>query len=98
MATEQDHSLSQQASAKRAADSNYQPSLAELRAIDQVLIEQARERRAAREKQVRQMRANNRIEGFEPDAGDLAMQQRYIEGTASLDDLLQYAKGFATKR
>lgn len=36
--------LVQQATAKRAADSSYQPSLAELKAIDKVLIEQAQER------------------------------------------------------
>jgi len=36
--------LVQQATAKREADSSYQPSLAELKAIDKVLIEQARER------------------------------------------------------
>lgn len=51
-----------------------------------------------REKHVAQMRANQRIEGFEPDADDLAMQQRYIEGTATLDDLLQYAMRFATSK
>lgn len=36
--------LVQQATAKREANSSYQPSLAELKAIDKVLIEQARER------------------------------------------------------
>lgn len=36
--------LVQQAIAKREANSSYQPSLAELKAIDKVLIEQARER------------------------------------------------------
>lgn len=51
-----------------------------------------------REKHVHQMRANHRIEGFDPDAVDLAMQQRYIDGTASLDDLLQYAQAFATRK
>lgn len=36
--------LVQEATAKREADSSYQPSLAELKAIDNALIEQARER------------------------------------------------------
>ncbi len=51
--------------------------------------------RAEREKHVAQMRANFAIEGIRPDAGDLDMQQRYIDGTANLDDLLQYARAFA---
>ena len=48
-----------------------------------------------REKHVAQMRANFAIEGMQPDAEDLAMQQRYIDGTASTDDLLQHARAFA---
>ena len=52
--------------------------------------------RAEREKHVAQMRANHRLEGFEPDAEDLAMQQAYIEGTKTLDDLLRYALAFAS--
>jgi len=51
--------------------------------------------KAEREKHVAQMRANNRIEGFLPDADDLAMQQRYIDGTATTDDLMQHARTFA---
>ena len=51
--------------------------------------------RAEREKHVAQMRANSAIEGIHPDAGDSVMQQRYIDGTASLDDLLQHARAFA---
>lgn len=51
--------------------------------------------KAGRARAVAQMNANFRIEGFAPDADDLVMQQRYIEGTAGLDDLLQYAMAFA---
>lgn len=54
--------------------------------------------KAEREKHVAQMRANFVIENMRPDAGDLAMQQRYIDGTASLDDLLQYARNFAASK
>lgn len=54
--------------------------------------------KAEREKHVAQMRANFAIEDMQPEAADLAMQQRYIEGTASLDDLLQYASTFATSK
>lgn len=54
--------------------------------------------KAEREKHVTQMRANFAIEDMQPDAGDVAMQQRYIDGTASLDDLLQYARAFAISK
>jgi len=47
MTTEQEHRLVQEATAKRAADPYYQPTLAELKAVDAVLIEQAREKMAA---------------------------------------------------
>lgn len=42
--------------------------------------------KAEREKHVAQMRANFAIEDMRPDADDQAMQQRYIDGTASLND------------
>lgn len=54
--------------------------------------------REDRAKHVAQMRANFAIEDMRPDADDLAMQQRYVEGTASLDDLLQYARSFAARK
>jgi len=44
IATQQDNKMSAIASAKRVADPNYTPSIPELKAIDQVLIQQARER------------------------------------------------------
>jgi hypothetical protein len=44
MATPQDHELVEQATKKRAENPDYQPSLPELKAIDQVLIERAKER------------------------------------------------------
>lgn len=44
MATMQDHELVNQAAARRDADPRYLPTAAELKAIDQVLIEQTRER------------------------------------------------------
>lgn len=53
--------------------------------------------REERAKHVAQTNANFRIEGFEPDAQDIQLQQEYIEGTKTLDDLLNYAKAFATK-
>ena len=51
--------------------------------------------KAEREKHVVQMRANFAIEGLQPDAADLAIQQRYIDGTATADDLLEHARAFA---
>lgn len=44
MATNQERDLVHQATAKRDADSRYQPTQDELAAIDQVLIEQAKAR------------------------------------------------------
>jgi hypothetical protein len=46
MATELDHELVRQATLKRIENPNYQPTLEELKAVDQVLIEQARARLA----------------------------------------------------
>ena len=56
MATAGENQLVQEATAKRATNPNYQPTQAELKAVDSVLIEQARERMAAGEKP-------NRIDG-----------------------------------
>lgn len=44
MATEQDHELVEQATAKRQANPEYRPTLVELKSIDQVLVEQAKKR------------------------------------------------------
>lgn len=51
--------------------------------------------RADRERHVAQMLANHRIEGYEPDEADKQLQAAYIDGTASLDDLLAHARQFA---
>ncbi len=51
-----------------------------------------------RRQHVATMRINFGIEDMQPDAKDLAWQERYIEGTASLDDLLTYAHTFAEIR
>lgn len=48
-----------------------------------------------RRQHVEQMRANFAIEDMHPNDADLVMQQRYIDGSASLDDLLQHANAFA---
>lgn len=48
-----------------------------------------------RRQHVAAMRANFGIENIHPDAEDVAWQERYIEGTASLDQLLSYARIFA---
>lgn len=50
-----------------------------------------------RAENVRQANANQALEGLKPDAQDLEIQARYIEGTASLNDLLQHAKNFITQ-
>lgn len=51
--------------------------------------------RNEREYQVRQMLANQRLEGLEPDQAHQQLLQEYIDGTASLDDLLRHAQGYA---
>jgi hypothetical protein len=51
-----------------------------------------------RRQHVATMRANFGIENMQPDAEDFAWQERYIEGAASLDDLLTHARTFAEKR
>jgi Antitoxin VbhA len=45
-------------------------------------------------KHVSQMRASFAIEGIEPMSDDLAMQQRYVEGTLSLAGMLQHAHDY----
>ena len=41
------------------------------------------------------MLASSRLEGLEPDDAHRQLLQEYIEGTASLDDLLSHAHQFA---
>lgn len=48
-----------------------------------------------REHQVRQMLANQRLEGLEPDQVHQQLLQEYIDGTASLDDLWRHARAYA---
>ncbi len=50
---------------------------------------------ADREHHVAQMLANHRIEGYEPDDADKQLQAAYINGTATLDDMLAHARWFA---
>lgn len=51
--------------------------------------------RAERNFYVMQMRANFLIEGMEPSPDDLAMQQRYVDGTVSLAEMLEHARDYA---
>lgn len=51
--------------------------------------------RADRERHVAQMLASSRLEGLEPDEAHQQLLQDYIEGTASLDDLLSHARDYA---
>lgn len=46
---------------------------------------------------VRQANANQALEGLQPDAGDREIRARYIEGTATLADLLDHAKRFVVE-
>jgi hypothetical protein len=41
------------------------------------------------------MLASSRLEGLEPDEDHQKLLQAYIEGTASLDDLLAHARAYA---
>lgn len=43
------------------------------------------------------MNANFALEGFTPDATDIALQRGYIEGTVTIGDLLENARQFAEK-
>lgn len=52
---------------------------------------------AERAAHVRQVNANQAIEGFHPDDEDAAIQNRYIAGTAAIADLLAHARQFAAK-
>lgn len=49
-----------------------------------------------RRRRIETMRANFAQEGMQPDAEDLALQERYIEGTATLADLLAHAREYAS--
>ena len=51
--------------------------------------------RAERECHVTQMLANFRLDGLEPDDADKQLQAAYIDGTATLDDMLTHARSFA---
>jgi len=51
-----------------------------------------------RRQHIAMMRANFGIKDMWLEAEDIAWQERYIEGTASLDDLLNHAPAFAKER
>lgn len=51
-----------------------------------------------RERHVAKMLANFRLEGIEPDEDDRRLLQAYIDGSASLDDLLAHARTYASYR
>lgn len=48
-----------------------------------------------REAAVAQATANSAIEGYEPDANDLAMQQAFVAGEISTDDMLEQIRAEA---
>jgi hypothetical protein len=48
-----------------------------------------------RERHVAQMLVNFGLESIEPDDADKQLQAAYIDGTATLDDLLAHARQFA---
>lgn len=50
---------------------------------------------ADRERHVAQMQANFQLEGFEPNEADKQLLAAYIDGTATLDDMLMHARLFA---
>jgi hypothetical protein len=51
-----------------------------------------------RAQHVRQMLANFRLEGLGPDEADQQLLQAYIDGTATLDELLEHARTYACER
>ena len=54
-------------------------------------------RQEERQKQVHAMRANFALEGIYPDAQDLAIQEAYMVGDASISDMLEHARAFAAR-
>lgn len=52
-------------------------------------------KRAYRQLYVAQMLSNFRLEGIEPDEADKQLQAAYIDGTATLTDMLAHASQFA---
>ena len=46
---------------------------------------------------VRQANANQALEGFHPSDDDRLIQSKYINGTATIDDLLNYARESVAK-
>lgn len=50
-----------------------------------------------RRRQISGMNAMMRLEGFNPDASDLAIQAKYVCGGATLEDLFEHAMGLACK-
>lgn len=54
-------------------------------------------RQEKRRNQVHAMRANFALEGIYPDAQDLAIEEAYIMGHASIFDMLEHARAFAAR-
>ena len=52
--------------------------------------------RQARDHHVTQMRANFLVKSMAPKAEDVALQQRYIDGAATLTDMLQHARDYVS--
>ena len=50
-----------------------------------------------RQRHVAQMNANFAIEGLTPDDDDKKLQQQYIDGVVTLEDMLAHARDFAAK-
>jgi hypothetical protein len=46
---------------------------------------------------VARMRANFSLEGIHPQVDDLDIEQRYIDGAVTLEDMLQHARDFANR-
>jgi hypothetical protein len=51
--------------------------------------------RKERAHHVARMRTNFALEGIHPQVDDLDIEQRYINGAVTLDDMLQHARDFA---
>lgn len=52
----------------------------------------------SRRKHVLAMNASFALEDMHPDAQDIALQQRYIDGEIGLSDMLTYAVAFANAK
>ena len=73
-------------------------SIGKLPMQEPIMSDQVDNTREERARIVAEVNASFAIEDLEPDADDLRIQQEFIEGTATLDDMLEHARRFAAQK